>query len=203
MRLLDYGPAAWLVELDGGDEEVVAWAAAIRGGGRADVTEVVPAATTVLVKLAEKANRSAVGDWLRVLDPPSLTTNRDATTIEIAVAYDGEDLDSVAAACGLTAADVVARHTAPSYRCAFCGFAPGFAYLTGLDSTLELPRRATPRTRVPAGSVAIAAGYSAVYPSASPGGWHLLGHTDAVMFDPARDRPALVEPGDIVRFTAR
>jgi KipI family sensor histidine kinase inhibitor len=202
MRLLDYGPAALLVELDGGDDMVVAWAAAINDAGRDDVAEVVPAATTVLVTLAEGADRSAVADWLRALDPPPLTTDREATTIEIAVTYDGEDVDDVAAACGLTGAEVVARHTAPTYRCAFCGFAPGFAYLTGLDPRLHLPRRSTPRTRVPAGSVAIAAGYSAVYPAVSPGGWHLLGHSDAVMFDPARDRPALVEPGDTVRFVA-
>ncbi len=96
--------------------------------------------------------------------------------------------------------EVVERHTAPTYRCAFCGFAPGFAYLTGLDPALHLPRRPTPRTRVPAGSVAIAAEYAAVYPSASPGGWHLIGHTDATMWDATRDEPALVRPGTLVRF---
>jgi KipI family sensor histidine kinase inhibitor len=84
--------------------------------------------------------------------------------------------------------------------CAFVGFAPGFAYLTGLHPSLHLPRRATPRTRVPAGAVAIAAGYSAVYPSASPGGWHLIGHTDATMWDAGRDPPAAIGPGASVHF---
>ena len=89
--------------------------------------------------------------------------------------YDGEDLADVAAACGMSTDEVVRRHVAGRYTCAFCGFAPGFAYLTGLDPALHLPRRPTPRTRVPAGAVAIAAEYTAVYPSPSPGGWHLLG----------------------------
>jgi KipI family sensor histidine kinase inhibitor len=87
-----------------------------------------------------------------------------------------------------------------SFRVDFCGFAPGFAYLTGLDEALWLPRRSTPRTRVPAGSVAIASEYSAVYPGASPGGWHLLGTTSAQVWDPDRVRPALLEPGTKVRF---
>ena len=94
----------------------------------------------------------------------------------------------------------MSRHSDATYRAAFCGFAPGFAYLTGLDPALQLPRRATPRTRVPAGSVAIAAGYSAVYPTTSPGGWHLVGHTDAVLFDADRDPPALIAPGTTVHF---
>ena len=97
--------------------------------------------------------------------------------------------------------EVAARHAAPTYTCAFCGFAPGFAYLVGLDPALHLPRRATPRTRVPAGSVAIAAEYTAVYPSASPGGWHLLGHTTLALWDPLpRTRRRCVEPGTSVRF---
>lgn len=92
------------------------------------------------------------------------------------------------------------RHAAGTYRAAFCGFAPGFAYLTGLDPSLHLPRRDTPRTRVPAGSIAIAAEYTAVYPSASPGGWHLIGRTDATLFDPQRQPPALIVPGTAVHF---
>lgn len=112
--------------------------------------------------------------------------------------YDGPDLDDVAARCGLSIADVIAQHAAATYDVAMMGFAPGFAYLTGLPSTLHLPRRTTPRTRVPAGSLAIAAGYTAVYPFASPGGWHLIGRViDAPMFGPDGARLQL---GDRVRF---
>jgi len=97
-------------------------------------------------------------------------------------------------------AEVVDLHTSATYRCAFCGFAPGFGYLTGLDPSLHLARRATPRSRVPSGSVAIAAGYSAVYPTASPGGWHLLGRTHVELWRSDRDVPALITPGAFVRF---
>jgi KipI family sensor histidine kinase inhibitor len=122
--------------------------------------------------------------------------------IEIPVRYDGDDLESVAERAGLTIAAVIAAHVSATYSVAFCGFAPGFAYLAGLDPALHLPRRVAPRTRVPAGSVAVAAEYSAVYPTASPGGWHLLGRTDLAMFDPARTPAVLLEPGCTVRFVA-
>ena len=114
--------------------------------------------------------------------------------------YDGEDLDAVAGATGLSPAEVAERHARPTYTCAFCGFAPGFAYLVGLDPALHLPRRSTPRTRVPAGSVAIAAEYSAVYPSASPGGWHVIGHSTLALWDPLRERAVVGRARDSVRF---
>ncbi|MCL2465368.1 MAG: urea amidolyase family protein, partial [Micrococcales bacterium] len=121
--------------------------------------------------------------------------------VEIPVVYDGEDLAEVAALTGLAPDEVAARHAAGRYRVAFGGFMPGFAYLTGLDPVLVVPRRATPRTRVPAGAVAVAGQYAAVYPRATPGGWRLLGRTETVMFDLARDEhPALLMPGDEVRF---
>ena len=116
------------------------------------------------------------------------------------VVYDGEDLAAVAAASGLSVDEVIALHSGALYRCDFCGFAPGFAYLSGLDPLLHLPRRATPRTSVPAGSVAIAGPYTAVYPSASPGGWHLLGRTDATLWDLDADPPSPITPGTTVRF---
>ena len=201
LRLLPYGPAAWLVELD--ERDVLAVAAAI--AELDDVAEVVPAARTVLVQLTPGADREQVAATLRELaERPGRRADhrrRERPSRSRSI-YDGEDLDAVADACGLTVAEVVERHAAATYRCAFCGFAPGFAYLTGLDPALELPRRATPRTRVPAGSVAIAAAYSAVYPTASPGGWHLLGRTAAVLFDTTRDPPALITPGTTVRFRA-
>ena len=126
----------------------------------------------------------------------------DALTREVVldVVYDGDDLVDVADAAGLTIEDVVALHSGATYRCDFCGFAPGFAYLSGLGPRLHLPRRATPRPSVPAGSVAIAGPYTAAYPSASPGGWHLLGRTDTTLWDLDADPPALITPGTTVRF---
>jgi 5-oxoprolinase (ATP-hydrolysing) subunit B len=123
--------------------------------------------------------------------------------IEIGVEYDGADLAWVAATCGLTEPAVVALHSAPEYTVAFCGFAPGFGYLRGLDPRLHLPRRSTPRATVPSGSVAIASEFAAVYPRSSPGGWHLLGRTELSLFDPHRDPPSLVAPGTRVRFVPR
>lgn len=121
-------------------------------------------------------------------------------TVEIPTRYDGPDLPEVAAAAGLGVAEVVARHSAVTYEAAFTGFAPGFAYLSGLDPVLRMPRRSSPRPRVPPGSVAIADAYSAVYPRSSPGGWHLLGSTDLVIFDASREPAALIAPGTRVRF---
>jgi KipI family sensor histidine kinase inhibitor len=106
----------------------------------------------------------------------------------------------VAELTGLDEAEVVARHTAGEYRSGFCGFAPGFAYLTGLPPELHVPRRETPRTRVPAGAVGLAGPFAGAYPRASPGGWQLVGRTDAVLFDVDRDPPALLAPGIRVRF---
>jgi KipI family sensor histidine kinase inhibitor len=120
--------------------------------------------------------------------------------LELAVYYDGADLAAVADRSGLTSAEVVRRHADREYVVLFCGFSPGFGYLTGLDEQLKLPRLGTPRTSVPAGSVAIADEFTGIYPRASPGGWHLLGHTEASLFDVQRDPPALLTPGRRVRF---
>lgn len=164
------------------------------------VVDVVPAARTVLVTVDDPEALAAVRDAAEAASgaPDDGTT----VSVEIPVVYDGEDLTDVAAAVGLTVDEVVELHTGAHFEVAFCGFAPGFAYLSGLPPALELPRRATPRTRVPAGSVAIAAGYSAVYPTVSPGGWHLLGRTTITLFDVDRDPPALLPPGTHVRFVA-
>lgn len=198
-RLLPSGARAWLVEIP--SDDVVGFAVAVQQAGDPDIVDVVPAARSVLVELADGAALERVGEWLRTVTPAARTDEPGRQpVVEIPVRYDGDDLDAVAAACGLSAGEVVERHHAATYRCAFCGFAPGFAYLTGLDPALHLPRLATPRTRVGAGSVAIAAEYAAVYPSESPGGWHLIGHTDAVLWDATRQQPALVRPGTVVRF---
>ena len=137
----------------------------------------------------------------QILEAPSgnypLESGRD---FRIPVVYDGPDLDDVAKHTGLTTAEVIARHSSRWYDVYVVGFAPGWAYLGELDPTLVLPRRPTPRPRVPAGSVAIAARQTGVYPFALPGGWHLIGRTDQVMFDPTRAEPALLRVGDRVWF---
>jgi KipI family sensor histidine kinase inhibitor len=168
--------------------------AAIR---RLALTDIVPGAETVLVS---GPDASAAAELWPEVDRARGPAWAPADPVVVGVRYDGPDLAAVAGATGLSVAAVIERHSARLYRAAFSGFTPGFAYLTGLDPALELPRRANPRPRVPAGSVAIAAGYSAVYPRSSPGGWHLIGRTNAVLFDPDRDPPALIAPGAIVRF---
>jgi KipI family sensor histidine kinase inhibitor len=110
------------------------------------------------------------------------------------------DLDAVAASAGLSVSEVIERHTGRAYGVDLLGFVPGWAYLSELDPSLQIPRRAQPRPRVPAGSVAIAAAQTGVYPLDTPGGWHIIGRTETVLFDPAREPPALLRPGDTVRF---
>ena len=163
------------------------------------LADVVPGAATVLVVAANHSDLQRFLAALPQLGPASAAADT-GVTIELPTRYDGPDLRAVAYATGLTVAEVVARHSAAEYEAAFTGFAPGFAYLSGLDPVLRLPRRPSPRPRVPPGSVAIADAFSAVYPRASPGGWHLLGSTDAVSFDPSREPPALIAPGTRVRF---
>ena len=178
-----------------------AWADGLRALGLDGVVDVVPAARTVLVQ-CESADELARA--VRCL-PDVVAADSDARssdTVTIPVRYDGPDLSEVAAVAGVSVDDVVARHGAATYRVAFCGFAPGFAYLTGLPDELHVPRRATPRIRVPAGSVAIAAEYAAVYPRESPGGWNLIGTTSLSMWDLERDPPATLTPGTPVRFEA-
>jgi 5-oxoprolinase (ATP-hydrolysing) subunit B len=190
MIIRPYGDRAVLIETD--DVLGLATAAADLDG----VDEIVPAAETVLI-----------GFDPRRFDPGALAQLRprpiDATAsamVEVPVAYDGADLDLVATTAGLTVDEVVERHAAPIYTVAFCGFAPGFAYLRGLDPTLRQPRFDSPRTSVPAGSVGIAGEFTGVYPRSSPGGWRLLGRTAADLWDLERDPPALLTPGTRVRF---
>ncbi len=168
-----------------------------------DVVEVVRGAETVLVVVRDADALDSVRRSVEALEGESVRAGRgDGFDREVVldVVYGGDDLGDVAGAAGLTVEEVVEIHTGALYRCDFCGFAPGFAYLSGLDPRLQLPRRATPRTSVPAGSVAIAGPYTAAYPSDSPGGWHLLGRTDATLWDLGADPPALITPGTTVRF---
>ena len=208
MRFLPMGSTAVLVELDGLDE-VIALHAVLRRDPLIGITELVPAARTILIvfdpaltapdRLAAQVTRAAEAAETAGPTAPGIGAG-DLPEVSIPVVYDGPDLAEVAAFAGLRAADVIDRHAAGRYRVAFCGFAPGFAYLVGLDPLLRVPRRSVPRTRVPAGSVAVADHFTAVYPHASPGGWHLLGRTGAVMWDADRQPPALLPPGTPVRF---
>ncbi len=135
----------------------------------------------------------------------STTASQSNKNISIPVSYGGEagpDLQALSAHTGLSAEAIIERHSAGLYRVFCLGFLPGFAYLGGLDPALAMPRRATPRLLIPAGSVAIGGSQTAVYPSATPGGWHIIGRTDMPLFDPSSQRPALLLPGDTVRFVA-
>ncbi|MBD9479963.1 5-oxoprolinase subunit PxpB [Pseudoxanthomonas sp. PXM02] len=139
----------------------------------------------------------------RLLAGMTTTKESPGALLEVPVCYGGthgEDLADAASTLGVDEATLIARHSAAIYTVAMIGFAPGFPYLLGLDPGLTLPRLATPRTRVPAGSVAIAGAQAGIYPRESPGGWRLLGRTPLMLFDPARARPSLLQPGDRVRF---
>jgi KipI family sensor histidine kinase inhibitor len=166
----------------------------------AGVLEAVPAAETVLIRFDATCNRADLCRSINDIDDTAMTIGA-STHVVIPVTYDGEDLDDVANACGIDVADVIAIHCAATYTVAFCGFAPGFAYLSGLDPRLTVSRMSTPRPRVPAGAVAIADRWSAVYPRESPGGWRLLGTTTMSLFDLSRTQPAALKPGDTVQFT--
>lgn len=197
------GPLAALVECEPGEPGPLVRAAERLGvrPGHEGVVEVVPTAESVLVECTDGAALARALEVLRTVTPVA-PAHRDGHTVEIAVRFDGDDLDEVADRIGVAVDELVATVVSGRYEVAFCGFAPGFAYLSGLDRALHVPRRDTPRTRIPAGAFAIAAGFAAVYPSASPGGWHLLGHTDAAVWSLDRDPPALLTPGTPVRILA-
>ena len=191
-----YGPNAWWVDDVADPAE---WAAGVLQSTTIGdiIVDVLPAEDSIVVRCAPGA-LDVVGELLDQVRPRAAESA--ATPIDIPVVYDGPDLAQVAEHAGMSVDDVVDRHAAGDYRVAFCGFSPGFAYMNGLDPALHVPRRAHPRTRVPAGSVAIAAHYAAVYPSTSPGGWHLLGRTERMVWDTTAASPALLRPGTPVRF---
>jgi KipI family sensor histidine kinase inhibitor len=201
VNLRPAGERALLVEVD--DLETVhRLHAALRALDPPGVTELVPGYRTLLV-VAHPEHAGALDELAAALPtlelPPAEAVAGDP--VEIPVRYDGEDLDEVARLTGLDTGEVVRRHTAPTYTVAFLGFSPGFPYLVGLDPALEVPRRDTPRTSIPAGSVGLAGTQTGIYPTASPGGWRLIGRTEVTLFDPARDPPALLAPGGRLRFT--
>lgn len=200
MRVLTARDDALLVELDDLDQAVALYESLLSDPVRG-VGVPVPGARTLLVPFRPSAvSASALAAELRGR-PLERRAASAARTVEIPVLYDGADLAEAAELLGWSPEELVRRHTGAAWTVGFVGFAPGFAYLTSDDPELVVPRRASPRTRVPAGSVALAGPYSGVYPRESPGGWQLLGRTDAPVWDVTRERPALLLPGDEVRFT--
>jgi KipI family sensor histidine kinase inhibitor len=198
MRLLPCGSTALLVELDDLDE-VLGYYAALLAKPPDGVIDIVPAARTVMVVTdPERTDLVRLERSLRDTVPRK-DRRASGELIEIPVVYDGADLEDVARLLGCDVAEVIRRHTADEWMVAFCGFAPGFGYLTG-QSHWDVPRRESPRTKVPAGSVALAGEFSGVYPRESPGGWQLLGRTEVAAFDLHRDPAALLQPGRRVRF---
>lgn len=205
------GDSAVTVRLGDGISEalselVVRRAEAISSDGIAGVSDVVPSYGSLTVhydprtiSYADVRKRILA---VRINDESAEPGEREIPSHTIPVRYDGEDLDEVARLTRLTVDEVIRIHSGAEYRVFVIGFVPGFAYLGPLDSRLVLPRRASPRKRVPAGSVAIAENQTGVYPSETPGGWHLIGRTDVKMFDASRDRPSMLAVGDRVRFEA-
>ena len=201
--VLDYGDQALMVKC-GSTAEVLAWADVLRAAALPSVVDIVPAARTVLVKLDGPRYQGVIRQRLRkmrVTADEAAPADRSADVV-IDVVYDGPDLAEVASRTGLTTAQVINAHTSTLWRVGFSGFAPGFAYLVDGDPRLRVPRRTDPRTTVPAGSVALAGEFSAIYPRQSPGGWQLIGHTDAVLWDIERPHPALLTRGMWVQFRA-
>lgn len=201
----DYGDRGLLIECDS-TAEVLGLVGVLREAPPPGVVDVVPGGRTVLLTLTEPARQAVTRAWLAGLTVPATTAESPSAggvDVVIDVIYDGADLAEVADLSGMTADEVVGAHTGTLWRVGFGGFAPGFAYLVGGDARLAVPRRSEPRTRVPAGSVALAGGFSGVYPRESPGGWQLIGRTDAVLWDTGRPQPALLSPGMWVRFRAK
>jgi KipI family sensor histidine kinase inhibitor len=203
MRARPVGDVALLLECGSVDRVRAAYAEARRRqeSGRLSCTDIVPAAATLLLDGLRDLQSVLEGldDW-----PEEPAEDPEDRLVELPVDYDGPDLESVAQHCGLQVDDVVERHRSTEFVVAFCGFAPGFAYLSGLPEELRVPRLEEPRSKVPPGSVGLAGPFTGVYPRSSPGGWQLIARTRERLWDVDRDPPALLTPGTRVRFvTAR
>lgn len=201
VRLLPMGERAILVET-GSLEDVVALHGAFESTRHPGVTDLVPAARTVLVRIDPVVfPLSAARTWAtRSAASAESAARAETAAVELEVAYDGADLAETADLLGLSTEALVTRHSAATWTVAFTGFAPGFGYLVSDDWSFDVPRLASPRTRVPAGSVGLAGGFSGAYPRDTPGGWRLIGTTGATLFDPDASSPALLAPGTRVRF---
>lgn len=205
MRFLPIGPRTLLAELDDLDQTLALFDA-LEADPVPGIAEIIPAARSLMIRTqpgvaADAALAGAVAS--RQPAPGTPPTMRPTETVELPMTYDGEDLAEIADLMGLSEAEVIEAHQAVTWQVAFCGFAPGFAYMTGDDPRFDLPRRSSPRTRIPAGSVALAGRFCGVYPQTTPGGWQLLGRTEVPMWDLDRDPPALLRPGVRCRFVSR
>jgi len=198
MRFLPAGDAALLVELDD-LRAVLALSAALRAEPLDGIVDAVPAARTLLLRCdLEVTSLMAVADAVRRIRPDSGPAAVERA-VELPASYDGPDLADVLAITGLTRRELIDWHTGADWQVAFCGFAPGFGYLVSQQAR-SIPRRDTPRTTVPAGSIGLAGEFSGIYPRPSPGGWQLIGRTGVTLFDLEADPPALLRPGVGVRF---
>ncbi len=198
MRVRPVGSSSLLLECADG-AQVEAWRAELwrrRDTGDLEAVEIVPGAATILLDGVP----AGTAERLRAWEPGDTGTATSSSLVEIPTTFDGEDLADVAELWDVDVPGVVERLVAASLTVAFCGFAPGFAYLRGLPEAWAVPRLDAPRPRVPAGSVALAGSYAGIYPTASPGGWRLVGRTDADLFDVRREPPALLAPGTRVRL---
>lgn len=198
MKLLRVGADSLLAEVSDTAAAMRVYDEALRREVAA--AEVVPAARTVLFSGVPDVARleAELAGWAP--EAGESTPTGHGPVVEVPTVYDGPDLDAVARHWGLTPREVVDLHTSSEMLVAFCGFAPGFAYCTGLEQMSPVPRLEEPRTRVPAGAVGLADVFTGVYPSASPGGWQLIGRTDLVLWDETREQPATLAPGTRVRF---
>lgn len=200
MRILAMGDSALLAEFDGLDATLAHYRG-LTAARHPAVTDLVPAARTVLVRF-HGARPDRIAAWIRSSAPIGADALSPAVPVEIAVRYDGPDLDEVGELTGLGPDGVIAAHTGQAWTVSFVGFSPGFGYLVGEDARLHVPRRSSPRTTVPAGAVGLAGEFSGVYPRSSPGGWQLIGTAAQPMWDVDRDPPALLQPGTAVTFRA-
>lgn len=202
MHILSCGEQALLIELDSG-AQVASVSTALEKLHHPGFVDVVPAASTVLVTLdTHTLSIEAAYAMIEELDVDAAESASAGRTVEIPVHYDGADLEELAASNNVRVAELIEWHTSTQWRASFGGFAPGFMYLSPVNAedAIDIARRSSPRTEIPAGSVALAGTFSAVYPKSSPGGWQLLGTTTARMWDLTRTQPSLITPGDRVRF---
>ncbi len=197
-RLLDYGAHAVLLEC-GSLTDALSLQPVIMTRLE-QVVEIIPGARTLLLRLSGPLARTDREALLTMVGPPPRSNDQDALIIE--VDYSGPDLTAVAGLTGLSVTEVIAVHTGQPWTVAFCGFAPGFGYLARADQRLRVPRLPVPRTQVAAGAVGLADRWSGIYPRSGPGGWQLIGRTDADLWNLDRDQPALLQPGVRIRFRA-
>jgi KipI family sensor histidine kinase inhibitor len=201
MRVIQAGTSALLVECDS-QEQVFALYKQLRGDPR--FVEAVPGDHTLMLAADSEIRDADLVEEIHAtgIHATAEPLARPGPGVVVKVRYDGPDLAAVAELTGMSVQEVVAAHSGSAWTAQFLGFSPGFAYLANPGAGLAVPRRESPRARVPAGAVALGAAYSAVYPAATPGGWHLIGFTDTPMWDPERDPPALLAPGSVVAFEA-